>query len=76
MESVLASLVKLDGPGTWFPYALVPRPLPDFIPGECAITGEIQVLLYVTDDAKIEAKYKYSAKEAGWKLKGGKNDAN
>jgi hypothetical protein len=69
MESVLASLVKLDGPGNNFPYALVPRPLPDFIPGECAITGEIQVLLYVTEDAKIEAKYKYSSKQAGWFLR-------
>jgi hypothetical protein len=71
MISVLASLVKLNGPHDAFPYALVPRPLPNFIPGECAITGEITPFMFVADDAKIEAEYDYIPKEVGWRLKGG-----
>jgi len=73
MKSVLASLVKLNGPSETFPYALVGRPLPNFIPSECTVTGEIHVLLTVAEDAKVEAEYDWHHQMMGWKLRGGDN---
>lgn len=67
MESVEASLVSLGSQGQW-PYALVPRPLPQFIPSECAVTGEIRVFDRVADDAKIEANYFWETKIMGWMI--------
>jgi len=65
MESTTASLVKLNDPPVEH-YALVPRPAPDFIPGECAVTGEIKLFAEVAPDAKIEETYDWSVLMNGW----------
>ncbi len=70
MEKV--SLVKLNDLPTIL-YALVPRPAPKFIPGECVVTGEVRILNEVAPKARIEHEYNFDHKELGWVLKGGDN---